>query len=46
MFYVTNYYLHLFRNEEHAELLEPRSAKIPILGLGSSVSTPAEGKEM
>ncbi|KAF7278802.1 hypothetical protein GWI33_007953 [Rhynchophorus ferrugineus] len=39
------YIPHWIRNEEHAELLEPRSAKLPVLGLGSSVSTPAEGIE-
>ncbi|XP_066142233.1 carboxypeptidase Q-like [Euwallacea fornicatus] len=34
---------HWVRNYETAELLEPRNANVPVLGLGNSVSTPEEG---
>ncbi|XP_066251112.1 carboxypeptidase Q-like isoform X2 [Euwallacea similis] len=36
---------HWVRNYEAAELLEPRKANVPVLGLGNSVSTPEGGIE-
>lgn len=34
----------LYRNFESAEMLTPRKTQIPVLGLGSSVSTPDDGE--
>ncbi|KAL1505337.1 hypothetical protein ABEB36_004926 [Hypothenemus hampei] len=36
---------HWVRNEERGEILEPRKANLPVLGLGSSVGTLANGIE-
>ncbi|XP_019757901.1 carboxypeptidase Q [Dendroctonus ponderosae] len=36
---------HWVRNHEIGELVSPRKASLPVLGLGSSVSTPEEGIE-